>query len=514
MNKNFFWILFAVAIGGCAQTRQSRITVTSHKPDVRKEVDREPKQSWDEQTLADDEMKLTSAESFSDVNPAEADESAAITHNPNRGHGALTLEDLEAMALQCNPTLAQAAAGVDQERGNYRQAGLYPNPQIGYLNTTANQSDPKQSSGMFLSQEIVTASKLDLAQQSSEQAIKRLEWDHEAQRIRIMSDIRIRYYEVLGAQRAMEAAQEVEQLAEKTMATANALLEAKSIPRSELLQARMQLETVRISKDEAAHRYDAAWRQLRTMVGVPELQPVPLAGNLEGQIPDLDEETCWHRLVSESPQLRASESELDQGRAELRSAQAQAIPNVTLQTVTDYDRVTHSTTVSTLVAFPLPVHNRNQGNIDKAQADIRVDQAEISRVKLVLRDQLADSFRRYQTSRTQAERFQAEIVPSSKEALNFTRQAFEAGELSFRDVLQAQQAYTESRLAYFEALTEMHKVVAEIDGLQLTGGLNPAAIGSAIQAQPGGGGQRQRALLEEVKERSAKQLLPAAQIAQ
>ncbi len=32
-----------------------------------------------------------------------------------------------------------------------------------------------------------------------------------------------------------------------------------------------------------------------------------------------------------------------------------------------------------------------------------------------------------------------------------------------------------------EALTELHTVVTEINGLQLTGGLNPAAIGSAFK---------------------------------
>jgi hypothetical protein len=78
----------------------------------------------------------------------------------------------------------------------------------------------------------------------------------------------------------------------------------------------------------------------------------------------------------------------------------------------------------------------------------------------------------------------------------------------------AQQAYFESQIAYVEALTEVHKVATEIQGLQLTGGLNPAAIGSAIQNQPGGTSQRQRALLKEVQDRASKQLLPAAQIGQ
>ncbi|MEI8019107.1 MAG: hypothetical protein WCH39_12970, partial [Schlesneria sp.] len=56
-----------------------------------------------------------------------------------------------------------------------------------------------------------------------------------------------------------------------------------------------------------------------------------------------------------------------------------------------------------------------------------------------------------------------------------------------------------------------HKVITEIEGLQLTGGLNPAAIGSAIQNQMGGGTQRQRALLNELQDSNSKQLLPAAQ---
>ena len=79
-------------------------------------------------------------------------------------------------------------------------------------------------------------------------------------------------------------------------------------------------------------------------------------------------------------------------------AQAQAIPNVTLQSVIEYDKATQSTTASTLVALPLPIYNRNQENIDKAAADVRTDQNEVRRVQLVqlvLRELLSDSFRRY-----------------------------------------------------------------------------------------------------------------------
>ena len=46
---------------------------------------------------------------------------------------AITLEQLQQMALANNPTLEQAKAGVRAATGRTRQAGLWPNPTIGYL---------------------------------------------------------------------------------------------------------------------------------------------------------------------------------------------------------------------------------------------------------------------------------------------------------------------------------------------------------------------------------------------
>lgn len=530
MSRFLSKVLFAASVGaalcGCTHTRGSRVTVTTNKPVWIKSAagrdrthDEQPTRLDANADTVESALLLVSGEQ-----PIEHEQQASQPLSPieqlsenvqdHVSEATLTLADLEAIALKFNPTLPQAGAAVDQERGVYRQAGLYPNPQVGYLNTTANQSDPKQANGVFLSQEIVTGKKLSLAQEAALQEIKRLEWDQDAQVKRVLNDLRIRYYEVLGAQQAAEVARELVELTEKTLSSANTLFETKAVARSDVLQAKMQLETARISLAEAEHRYHAAWKQLQAMLGQSDCQPVQLSGDFEEDLPMLDEDSCWQRLLAESPQLRASESELDHGWAELRAAQAQAIPNVTLQTVTDYDRVTNSTTVSTLVALPVPLHNRNQGNIDKAWADIRADQSDICRVQLVLRDQLADSFRRYNTSRTQAQSLKTSILPDAEETLQLAKRAFEGGEVPFRDVLTAQQMYAESRLAYIEAVTESHKVRTEIEGLQLTGGLNPAAIGSAIQSQPGGSAQRQRALLNEVKDRAAKQLLPAAQIGQ
>src|SRR5437016_3130459 len=54
------------------------------------------------------------------------------TQQPAQTVAPLSLPDLEKMALYRNPTLAQAAAQVGASHGKALQAGLYPNPVVGY----------------------------------------------------------------------------------------------------------------------------------------------------------------------------------------------------------------------------------------------------------------------------------------------------------------------------------------------------------------------------------------------
>lgn len=498
---------------GCTQASPTRVAL------VKQNSTRQRTESSEFRTAGGDESQLSQPDTIQKTGgeepvllPGQTDETSTALRNEIGSQPAWTLADLEALALAHNPTLSQAAAAVDQQQGQYRQSGLYPNPQVGYLNTTANHSDPRQANGIFVSQELVTAKKIPLAQAANLQEIRRLQWDQEAQQIRVLNDVRIRYYEVLGAQRAVAVNQQLEQLSGEHLNAAKLLFEGKTVSKADVLQAQVLVEGSRLSLAEATHRLEAAWAQLASMVGVPSLPVTQLSEEAGEALPELNFETQWQQMLAESPQLRSAESELDHGKASLREANAAAIPNVTLQVVADYDRVTQSTTASTLVALPIPIYNRNQGNIDQARADVRADQADIVRTRLVLRDQLAESFQRFRTSRMQAVKLRETILPALEENLHLAMVAYQAGEIGFRDVLSAQQAFAHSQIAHLQAVTDTQQTAVEITGLQLTGGLNPAAIGSAIQTQRGGGGQRRRALLQEVQDRATKQLLPAAQI--
>src|SRR6266568_2612896 len=86
-----------------------------------------------------------------------------------------TLEQLQQSAIEHNPTLKQAQAEIRAAKGRKRQAGLYPNPTIGYLGEQiAGGSQRGGEQGGFIQQDIVLGGKLAAAQRVVEQERRQL----------------------------------------------------------------------------------------------------------------------------------------------------------------------------------------------------------------------------------------------------------------------------------------------------------------------------------------------------
>src|SRR5262249_48598826 len=130
-----------------------------------------------------------------DQHPNHVIEPSTETTTPT----ALALTDLEQMALRGNPTLAQAAAAIDASRGQALQAGLYPNPTIGYAaDQIGIAGTAGELQGGFVQQTIVTAGKLRLSRAKYNQEAYEAELLAIAQQHRVLNGVRMRFYELLA----------------------------------------------------------------------------------------------------------------------------------------------------------------------------------------------------------------------------------------------------------------------------------------------------------------------------
>src|SRR5688572_12212092 len=82
--------------------------------------------------------------------------------SPPQTEPAMRLEDLERMALQNNPTIGQAEAAIRAAEGRRAQAGLMPNPIIGYAGEELSPRAFGQKSEhyVFAEQEVPLGGKL------------------------------------------------------------------------------------------------------------------------------------------------------------------------------------------------------------------------------------------------------------------------------------------------------------------------------------------------------------------
>ena len=126
---------------------------------------------------------------------------------------ALSLEDLEHMALTSNPSIARAEALVSAARGNWVQVGLAPNPVTGYEGQQIGSGGRAEQDGVFVEQEFVRGGKLRLNRAIAAQEIQRLQQQVAAQRQRVRTDVRIAFYSVLVAQQQEQLTQELLQIA-------------------------------------------------------------------------------------------------------------------------------------------------------------------------------------------------------------------------------------------------------------------------------------------------------------
>jgi len=383
----------------------------------------------------------------------------------------LTLDEAVATALANHPALAEAAHRVAAARGDWVQAGLPPNPHIGYLAEEMGDAGRAGQQGGFVEQEFVTAGKLRLDRSIAGGQLRQAQQRFNAQRWRVENDVRIAFYRVLVAERAIQISRQLMAVANDAANAAAKLRRAELGDEIDVVQASVEAGRARVEAGQAHNQFQAAWQQLAVAMGTPRMPPVPLAGELEGSVGRLDWNEALGRLLSASPQLAEAAAGVAKARWALARAEAEPVPNVTVQSAVQYDNATGDTLAAVQAGIPLPLWNKNQGAIRSARAQLNAAQADVSRVELDLHRRLADAFQRYENAWILKELYAREILPGAQHAMELATAGWDAGEYDYEKRLIAQRTYTEVSRAYLIALEALWTSRIEIEGMLLTDGL-------------------------------------------
>jgi cobalt-zinc-cadmium efflux system outer membrane protein len=397
--------------------------------------------------------------------------------------GGLRLEDLEQMALANNPTMAQAQANLRAAAGLTRQAGLYPNPTVGYYGDEIRGgyiSGGKQ--GGFISQTIVLGGKLRAARRVAELEANEVETSGQIQRQRILNNVRASFYQVLAAQRLVEVRRNLAQLAADAAGTSLQLGNVGQADSPDILQAQVEQQQANVNAGIAQRNLQACWRMLAAVIGKPDMPLARLDGDLDA-IPDLNYEESVAATLRDSPEVKLAQQAVERAEASLVQAKKAPIPDLQLtgilvQSFEPLEIVPGPIGMQggAQIGVQLPLFNRNQGNIAAAKDEIESAKQDLARLKLQLERSLADLFRDYDSARVTAQQYKTEMLPRAEQAYKLYQANYQKMAGAYPQVLISQRTLFQLEGDYIQALENAWQRSLAIRGFGLMDGLSEPAM--------------------------------------
>src|SRR5580698_10206936 len=202
----------------------------------------------------------------------------------------LTLEQLQAMALANNPTLVQAKAGVRAAAGRSRQAGLWPNPTVGYTgDEIRGGSYGGGEQGAFVQQNVILGGKLGLDRKIFDAEGRQAAAEADEQRLRVENGVRIAFYQSLAMQAMVERRGKLRDIAKDAAETTRQLFNVGQADEPDVLEADVEVDQDELAVVTEEQEQQRAWSVLAAVVGKPDLALEHLQGDLE-KLPEVDAE--------------------------------------------------------------------------------------------------------------------------------------------------------------------------------------------------------------------------------
>lgn len=391
------------------------------------------------------------------------------------------LDDLVRLGLEVNPKLAQVSFAIENARGRALQVGLYPNPTVDILgNELGDRTGP---GGIWttplVGQEIVTMGKLRLNRNAARREVDQTTYQLMYARYSMFANIRESYFEIIALQKRVDILNYLTDIADRSVEQTKKLLDAKQVARLDLIQLEVEAEKLRADLEATLREFDPAYKSLAAAIGLNNIDRAKLAGDLEAPLPDYDLDRTQAYLLEVHPEVIAAQIGVDKARILLRRAQVEPYPNPTLMAGYTRQNQNISSDYDLGVSMPIPLWNRNQGNIQSARAMVGEATQQIGMVQNDLTGRLGVAFRNFAAARRLAERYRTAILPRAKEAFDLSMKAYQGGQFEYLRVLTAERMLAQANLEYVTALKNAWQAASVISGLALEDDWPPKPVAAA-----------------------------------
>ena len=391
---------------------------------------------------------------------AESVAQESLSAKTNAQAQAVSLDALVAEALEKNPELNFYKAEIAAAKGERRQAGTYPNPEvnteIGRKRTTGSGlSAEGMAWSVSVQQPFEYPGRLALRKAVANRQIDLAELGYAQFQAALAARVRAVGYGLAVAQQKAAAAQQV---AQRGQELAEVIVQRDPAGITPLLETRIIEGSVIVAKRRAAlatRDAQIALYELNQLRGAPLSSPVVVASS-ELKFPEpVPVESLVMTARTNNFEIRSREVELAQQGLRVDLSKNERWPTVTAGPFYSQEKAAETERIMGLgISMPLPLWNRNTGNIEAGRA--RVQQAEAAffvTLRQVERD-VRERAAAYNAFVDQMSFWRTNALDQLREAAELGDRHYRLGSLPVATYVELQEKYIEATEAILDTQRE------------------------------------------------------------
>lgn len=376
----------------------------------------------------------------------------------------VTLDRALALAESQHPLLRAGAAQVDAAAGVVT-ARAYPNPYTAFVAGKQLQppGNPRNVVPLHVFEQPLELGALrptriafaERGRESSEHFLGEV-------RLGVLSHVRRTFFQVLRRIGEVRLAAENLKVVQDLRNRIQVRVDVGEVGRLELVRADAEVASAQALAASAQLQQVTALAQFRAAVGGGLEPTVEIQGGLEVAVELPPIEQIRQQAIDSHPALLFARSEVRRADARVDYETALKRPQLSLRSEIDMTGPAYR------VGFglPVPLWNQRQGPIAEAAAGLRQASAAAQARQIAILEALEGAYERYVVAGQQVAMFERGLLREAEEALRAAEVAYQLGERSMLEVLDAQRVLRTVRLDFHNAQFDRQAALVDLDELR------------------------------------------------
>jgi len=384
---------------------------------------------------------------------------------------ALTLDEIERMALIGNPEIRIVARRLAVVQAHVSTAGALDDPSLMYRGWQVPLRQPwnyNAAQNMFMfSQTFPGFGKRSSRTSVAEADVAEAKAALEATRLDVRIRVRKAFYDLLRAEDGLRIHDEHVDIARQAVEAARIKYAVGKVPQHDILKA--QISVTRLAEHLIHFEQDIeiAQAHLDTLLGRDPHEPINVQGEYGISIPLPPLETLEREALQARPDLIQAQAASEKSRKEQALSQKAFNPDFTVSAgymlMPRGSEFRNNYMIEGSINLPWLNRRKHEAEIAESTAMVTEKDAEIDAMRNAAFGQIQEALVQTKAAQKLANIYANSLRPQAEATLHSTVIAYENDRTEFLDLLDSQMTVIDLDLAYFQAVADFEARLADLE---------------------------------------------------